>query len=143
MPGIRDYINEHRDAIQKGLEPTKCGLCGGSHSVTSLFMCGTCMDGFTNYMGGDAVSDRVRGGPSNAIKEEKAKLNPVTSHSNTNAARSAVNRSKDSVQTSEPTAVSPKPGPTSTKDGAYVRPEEPATHTSTNSSRAHSEKMPR
>jgi hypothetical protein len=146
MSGIRDYIDEHRDSIKKGLEPTKCGLCGGSHATTSLFMCGTCMDGFTNYMGGDAVASRVRGGPSNAVKEERAKTSPVTSHSSTNAARGAVSRSSvanEAATLNEPEAVGSKSGPRSEKDGAYVRPEEPSTHTSTNATRAHSSKMPR
>lgn len=137
---IRDYLKQ--DRLKKGLEPTSCGLCGGSHSVTSYFMCGDCHNGWVNYMGGDEHARRFIGPNDDA--HYSTPTGDVTSHSNTNAARSA-GASKDTSagEMKEPKAVGSKKGPTSAKDGAYVRPEEPSTHTSTNASRAHSAPMPR
>jgi hypothetical protein len=137
---IREYLKQ--DRLRKGLEPTSCGLCGGSHSVTSYFMCGDCHNGWVNYMGGDEHARKFIG-PNSSDSYSPPEGN-VVSHSNTDAyKKQAGSKDTSAGEMNQPKAGGTKAGPTSKKDGAYVRPEEPATHTSTNSSKAHSAAMPR
>lgn len=118
---IRDYLAARsQENISKGLEPTKCGLCGGSHAVTSYFMCGECHGGWVDYMGGGEAARKVRGGDD--VTPWKQKLQAPTTATKPNSSRSEAIKNAGTAgagEMNEPTAQGTKEGPRSEKDGAY------------------------
>lgn len=136
--GFRNYLKGER--IQKGLEPTKCALCGGSHAKLEVMMtCGDCHQGLFNYMGGNDEFASLFG-PRNQITSGGADMTePTAGGKTTQGSAARAERLKGAGLAdppAEPTAVAAKEGPRSGL--AVPRTEDPSTHSSTNSSKARS-----
>lgn len=136
--GLRNFLKGER--LTKSLEPTKCALCGGEHSKLEVMMtCGDCHDGLFNYMGGNDEFASLFG-PRNRITPGGADMTePTAGSAKTQGSAARADKLKGAGLDNppgSPTAQAVKEGP---KSGVtYERSEEPSTHSSTNSSRAHS-----